>query len=160
MTATIANSPAAHPGAADLLDDGVISVGRPALRVAIAGEPGAAGLPIVMRRPTLREAQRARSVLRAGSRDQANFAVALEIEVAIAPREGSARAAVGGVGGPPGDGDTVRYLGTPSGLVSLIRDVYAAEVADAVILVPLDGSATVTRIHSLVLPAFNEPRAA
>lgn len=136
-----------------------ISIGRPDLQVALAGDLPAEALPIVVRRPTLREAQRARSLLRAGIRDTARFAVALEVEVAIAPSAASARAAVAGVPDEL-DGGTVRYVGTPSGLVTLIRDIYAAEVADAVILTPLDGSATDHRIRQLVLPSFAAVRAA
>ncbi|MGV9669519.1 MULTISPECIES: hypothetical protein [unclassified Gordonia (in: high G+C Gram-positive bacteria)] len=135
------------------LSDVRISIGRPGLRVALAGDVSAIDVPIVVRRPTLRDAQRARSVLRSGTRDTANFCVALEVEVAIAPNAASARAAVAGIPDEL-DGGTVRYIGTPGGLVTLIRDIYAAEVADAVILVSLDGSATENRVRQLVLPAF------
>ncbi|MFT4127247.1 MAG: hypothetical protein QM662_13595 [Gordonia sp. (in: high G+C Gram-positive bacteria)] len=133
------------------LVDHQISIGRPALRVALAGDERAADLPIVVRRPTLRDAQRARSLLRAGTRDTANFTVALEVEVAIAPHPASARASVSHLHAGRDTG-TVRYVGTSTGLISLIRDIYAAEVADAVILVPLDGSATANRIRETVLP--------
>ncbi|MDL9938588.1 hypothetical protein QSJ18_17720 [Gordonia sp. ABSL1-1] len=143
-----------YPGA-------TVSIGRPALRVGVAGDDTAASLPIVVRRELLRDAQRARSLLRAGSHDPANYSVALEIEVAIAPNPASARAAVAyadaiadaaGTDRP----ETIRYIGTSHGLVTLIRDVYAAEVADAVILVPIDGSATAGRIREQVLPAFGD----
>lgn len=136
-----------------------ISIGRPSLQVALAGDVPSAELPIVVRRPTLRDAQRARSLLRAGTRDTANFIVALEVEVAIAPSAASARAAVAHISDEL-EGATVRYVGTPSGLATLIRDIYAAEVADAVILIPLDGSATENRLRELVLPAFIEQQAA
>ncbi|MGW0039591.1 hypothetical protein [Gordonia sp. NPDC003376] len=135
----------------ELADHRLLSIGRPPLKVALAGDVPADQLPIVVRRPTLRDAQRARSLLRAGSRDTANFSVALEVEVAIAPHPASARAAVAQLPDEL-DGGTVRYVGTPSGLLTLIRDIYAAEVADAVLLVPLDGSATENRIRELVLP--------
>mgnify|MGYP006977760506 CR=1 FL=1 len=62
-----------------------ISIGRPGFQIALAGDDLAQTFPIVVRRETLREAQRARSLLRAGSHDQANFVVALEVEVAVAP---------------------------------------------------------------------------
>ncbi|MFW0797534.1 hypothetical protein AAFP30_27270 [Gordonia sp. CPCC 205515] len=127
-----------------------ISIGRPALQVAIAGDPAAQSFPIVVRRSTLREAQRARSLLRAGTHDPVNFVVALEIEAAIAPHPASARAAAAHV--VDDDSDTIRYVGTARGLVSLIRDIYAAEVADAVIVVPIDGSATAARVRELVMP--------
>ena len=94
-----------------------ISIGRPSLRVALADDIPADSSAIVVRRPTLRDAQRARSLLRAGTRDTANFSVALEVEVAIAPSAASARAAVAHIPDDI-DGGTVRYVGTPSGLVT------------------------------------------
>lgn len=143
-----------------------ISVGRPQLVVALRGDT-AVDLPIVVRRPTLRDAQRARNLLRAGQRDPANFIVALEVEVAIAAHPASARASVSALEagsarpGPPGpagtrpsETETVRYIGTSHGLIGLIRDIYAAEVADAVILTPLDGSATEARLREEIIPAF------
>lgn len=130
-----------------------ISIGRPQLQVALTGDRGADELPTVVRRPTLGDAQRARSLLRASVRDTANFSVALEVEVAIAPHPSSARAATA-TAADDTDSATVRYVGTPNGLITLIRDIYAAEVADAVILIPLDGSATAHRVRELVLPVF------
>lgn len=141
-------------------DTGVITIGRPALRVAIVGDAGAAELPIVVRRSTLRDAQRTRSLLRAGTRDTANFSVALAVEVAIAPHPGSARASVASVSVAGDSAETVRYVGTPHGLATLIRDIYAAEVADAVLIVPIDGSATEHRVRAEVLPQFESRRAA
>jgi hypothetical protein len=130
-----------------------ISVGRPQLVVALRGDTDV-DLPIVVRRPTLRDAQRARNVLRSGQRDPANFIVALEVEVAIAAHPASARASAGAVPTDSTGSETVRYIGTPHGLIGLIRDIYAAEVADAVIITPLDGSATEARIREEVIPAF------
>ena len=127
-----------------------ISVGRPQLVVALRGDTDV-DLPIVVRRPTLRDAQRARNLLRAGQRDPAKFIVALEVEVAIAAHPASARASVSAL--EPGT-ETVRYIGTSHGLIGLIRDIYAAEVADAVILTALDGSATQARIREEIIPAF------
>lgn len=135
-----------------------VTIGRPGFRVAVAGDAVAQTFPIVVRRETLRDAQRARSLLRAGTHDQANFVVALEIEVAIAPHAASARAAVEQAGASTGDSETIRYVGTTHGLITLLRDIYAAEVADAVILVPLDGSATDRRIREQVLPVFADVR--
>ncbi|MET9202584.1 hypothetical protein [Gordonia sp. NPDC003585] len=137
-----------------------VSIGRPALRVAVAGDDVAQSLPIVVRRELLREAQRARSLLRSGTHDPANFAVALEVEVAIAPTPASARAAVAHADATRDESasETIRYVGTAHGLTTLIRDIYAAEVADAVILVPIDGSATARRVREQVLPYFAEER--
>ncbi|GAB85365.1 hypothetical protein RVF83_02045 [Gordonia rubripertincta] len=135
-----------------------VTIGRPGFQVAIAGDAVAQTFPIIVRRETLRDAQRARSLLRAGTHDQANFVVALEIEVAIAPNAASARAAVEQAGIAADNSDTIRYVGTTHGLITLLRDIYAAEVADAVILVPIDGSATDSRIREQVLPAFADIR--
>lgn len=137
-----------------------VSIGRPALRVALAGDPDADALSVVVRRPTLRDAQRARSLLRAGARDTANYTVTLEVEAAIAPDAAAARAVAAAQSADSAQSadraqpeETVRYIGTPSGLISLIRDVYAAEVADAVVIVPLDGSSAAL-IRDTVLPHF------
>ncbi|GAA10861.1 hypothetical protein [Gordonia alkanivorans] len=135
-----------------------VTIGRPGFQVAIAGDAVAQTFPIVVRRETLRDAQRARSLLRAGTHDQANFVVALEIEVAIAPHAASARAAVERAGVAADSSETIRYIGTTHGLITLLRDIYAAEVADAVILVPIDGSATGNRIREQVLPVFADVR--
>jgi hypothetical protein len=135
-----------------------VTIGRPGFQVAIAGDVVAQTFPIVVRRETLRGAQRARSLLRAGTHDQANFVVALEVEVAIASHAASARAAVAQAGAPTDNSDTIRYVGTTHGLITLLRDIYAAEVADAVILVPIDGSATGNRIREQVLPVFADAR--
>ncbi|MFW0787549.1 hypothetical protein AAFP35_23885 [Gordonia sp. CPCC 206044] len=129
---------------------GPISIGRPSLQVALAGDEAAQSFSIVVRRPTLRDAQRTRSLLRSGTHDPANFVVALEVEAAIAPHPASARASAVNTAGD--DAETIRYVGTPSGLASLIHDIYVAEIADAVIIVPLDGSATATRTREEVLP--------
>ncbi|MGC4961482.1 hypothetical protein [Gordonia sp. DT101] len=137
-----------------------ISIGRPRLQVALAGDTSASAFPIVVRRPTLRDAQRARSLLLAGVNDQANFVVALEVEAAIAPHPASARASADLDDRPAvaNEPETIRYVGTPHGLVSLIRDIYVAEIADAVIIVPLDGSATTARVREQVLPLLDPGR--
>ena len=64
---------------------GAVTVGRPPLQVALAGDAVANTFGIVVRQANLRDAQRSRSVLRAGVRDQANYVVALEVQAAIAP---------------------------------------------------------------------------
>ncbi|WP_439029993.1 hypothetical protein [Gordonia terrae] len=139
-----------------------VSIGRPAFRVAIAGDALAQSFPIVVRRETLRDAQRARSLVRAGSHDQANFVVALEVEVAVASDAASARASAARVQVAAGDDSaevgTIRYVGTTHGLLTLLRDIYAAEVADAVILVPIDGDATERRIREQILPVLADQR--
>lgn len=137
-----------------------ISIGRPGFQVAVAGDELAQTFPIVVRRETLRDAQRARSLLRAGSHDQARFVVALEVEVAVAPDAASARAAAAAavVASSEASSGTIRYIGTTHGLITLVRDIYAAEVADAVILVPIDGAPTEVRIREQILPVLAEQR--
>ncbi|PKZ66158.1 hypothetical protein CYJ73_08450 [Gordonia terrae] len=137
-----------------------ISIGRPGFQVAVAGDELAQTFPIVVRRETLRDAQRARSLLRAGSHDQARFVVALEVEVAVAPDAASARAAAAAAvdASSEASSGTIRYIGTTHGLITLVRDIYAAEVADAVILVPIDGAATEVRIREQILPVLAEQR--
>ena len=56
----------------------------------------------------------------------------------------------------PTASETIRYIGTAHGLITLIRDIYAAEVADAVIIVPIDGSASERRVREQVLPYVSE----
>ncbi|NMO03589.1 hypothetical protein HH308_20445 [Gordonia sp. TBRC 11910] len=148
MTATL-TSPAST--------NALVTVGRPKLQVALAGDDVANTFGIVVRQANLRDAQRSRAVLRAGVRDQANYVVALEIQAAIAPVADSARASAGAA---TGDEQTVRYVGTAHGLSTLIRDIYAAEVADAVIITPIDGSPTAARVREQVLPLFAEAFAA
>lgn len=136
---------------------GAVTVGRPRLQVALAGDELADTFGIVVRQANLRDAQRSRAVLRAGVRDQANYVVALEVQAAIAPVADSARASAGF---STGEEETVRYVGTAHGLYTLIRDIYAAEVADAVIITPIDGSPTAARVRAQVLPLFAEAAAA
>ena len=52
-----------------------------------------------------------------------------EVDVVIDERAADARASYAPSGAAP---QGITYIGTPSGLKSLIEDVYAAEVADAV----------------------------
>jgi hypothetical protein len=40
-------------------------------------------------------------------------------------------------------------------LITLIRDIYAAEVADAVIIYPIGGEHTVSLLNSHVLPVLS-----
>ncbi|MEN0135493.1 MAG: hypothetical protein AAGC80_10115 [Rhodococcus sp. (in: high G+C Gram-positive bacteria)] len=84
--------------------------------------------------PDLREAQRKRSSIRAGFEESGGRVdVLLDVVVHIAPDARTARREAGG--GHRG-GHTVVYVGTPSGLASLICDIRAADVADGVIAVP------------------------
>ncbi|MBC2640669.1 MULTISPECIES: hypothetical protein [unclassified Rhodococcus (in: high G+C Gram-positive bacteria)] len=86
--------------------------------------------------PDLREAQKKRSSIRAGFEERGTSGgrvdVLLDVVVHIAADARTARReAVGG------QGHTVVYVGTPSGLASLILDIRAADVADGVTVVPV-----------------------
>jgi hypothetical protein len=107
---------------------------RPALRVTVEGSAEAATLTRV-RASDLRLARRERSVLlaEAAAAGLPVSPVALEVEVVIDELAADARARVAAT---PLSSGTVGYVGTPAGLRSLIEDVYAAEVADAVVLRP------------------------
>lgn len=125
-----------------------MTVSRPALVVTVDGEPASAHLTRV-RAADLRLAQRERGYLRAeaerAGREPA--AVALEVDVVIDERAADARASYA----PNGSGaQGITYVGTPSGLRSLIEDVYAAEVADAVVLRPVGGARTKDLIATLL----------
>lgn len=120
-----------------------------------------------IRQPELRGGIKERAQLRASWQqlgdDPADLVVALEIDVLIAADAATARAELLELG-ESRFGDTVRYVGTATGLLTLILDVYTAEVADAVILRPLDAAATGSRSAELiadqVLPRLRERDAA
>jgi hypothetical protein len=119
-----------------------------------------------IRQPELRGGIRERAQLRAAWQqigdNPADLVVALEIDVLIADDAATARAELLRLG-ESRFGDTVRYVGTASGLLSLILDIYTAEVADAVILRPLDSDAeagSAALIADRVLPRLRERAAA
>lgn len=150
---------------------------RPELLVAIDGDtpiawsgprPVDAHASVVrrIRQPELRGGIKERAQLRASWRhlgdNPADLVVALEIDVLIADDAATARAELLKLG-ESRFGDTVRYVGTAAGLLTLILDVYTAEVADAVILRPLDGAAdsgSAGLIADQVLPRLRERAAA
>jgi hypothetical protein len=75
--------------------------------------------------PDLAQARRARRRL------DCDAAVILDVTVAIGPDFRSARDFL------PGDnGDTLQYAGTVDGLAGLVADIFIAEVADGVTLIP------------------------
>ncbi|ADG77187.1 putative protein OS=Tsukamurella paurometabola (strain ATCC 8368 / DSM / CCUG 35730 /CIP 100753 / JCM 10117 / KCTC 9821 / NBRC 16120 / NCIMB 702349/ NCTC 13040) OX=521096 GN=Tpau_0547 PE=4 SV=1 [Tsukamurella paurometabola] len=121
---------------------------RPALVIVVDGEPAATELTRV-RAADLRLAQKQRDYLRAEAARAGREpdAVALEVDVVIDEHAAQARASYAGLGATA---DGVTYVGTPSGLKSLIEDVYAAEVADAVVLRPVGGDRTQQLIASLL----------
>jgi hypothetical protein len=116
-----------------------------------------------IRQPELRGGIRERAQMRAVweqlGNNPADLVVALELDVLIADDAATARAELLRLG-ESRFGDTVRYVGTARGLLTLILDIYTAEVADAVILRPLDAAAdgrgTATLIADQLLPQLNE----
>jgi hypothetical protein len=92
--------------------------------------------------PNLREAQKKRAYIRAaGDTSSGRVGVLLDVVVHIAPDARTARSEAGTGQKRPSetgmtDGDTVVYVGTPSGLASLILDIRAADIADGVTVVP------------------------
>ncbi|GAB2661515.1 hypothetical protein GCM10027169_25240 [Gordonia jinhuaensis] len=120
-----------------------------------------------IRSETLADAARKRKALRASIDDPGALVVALEVEVLVAPDASTARAAAARIGSDPDAATadvtipdtTVRYIGTPYGLLTLVEDIYAADVADAVILTPIDGLATAALIADQVLPVLRSRRA-
>lgn len=111
-----------------------------------------------VRQSELERARRERAELRSNhlysGGNLGAFAVALEIDVLIADEASVARAEICCLGEGL-TGETARYVGTAGGLVTLIRDIYAAEVADAVIVYAIGGVHTVSLLDSHVLPAFS-----
>jgi hypothetical protein len=75
--------------------------------------------------PDLKEARRVRG------RITDDVAVILDITVAIAADYRSARHAM-----PRIDGDTLHYAGTIDGLAGLVGDIFMADVADGVTIIP------------------------
>ena len=125
-----------------------MTVSRPALVVTVDGEPESAHLP-GGRAADLRLAQRERGYLRAEAERAGREpgAVALEVDVVIDERAADARASYAPNGAVA---QGITYVGTPSGLKSLIEDVYAAEVADAIVLRPVGGARTKDLIATLL----------
>jgi hypothetical protein len=113
--------------------DGQHSAER-ALRVFVADASGYGWVELTSGRrravrlaaPDLHRAQRSR----AGLRD--DVAVILDVTVSISADFRSARARFTG----GGDSSTLRYAGTLDGLAGLVSDIFVADVADGVTLIP------------------------
>jgi hypothetical protein len=167
-------------------DPVVASRNRPELLVAIDGDdhpiawsgprPRDAHAALIrrIREPELRGGIRERARMRADwthlGHHPADLVVALEIDVLIADDAATARVELLRLG-ESRFGETVRYVGTATGLLTLILDIYTAEVADAVILRPIDAASagtapdggrrsTATLIAEQLLPQLNERAAA
>jgi hypothetical protein len=128
-----------------------------AVRVFLASGPG--GTPIELTAgsatairvsaPDLQRAQRMRSRIRRSAHtrgdDPDETAVILDLTVAVADDFRSARTALATTNAS----ESLSYAGTIGGLVGLIADIYLAEVADGVTLIPstnLDGADVVARL--------------
>lgn len=93
-----------------------------------------------IRAGTLLEAQRVTKRLHEDerlNRPEEQTAVVLEVEIALDADPGSARRSLARERCPMDVHDNVRFVGTSPGLAGLIADIYVAEVADGVALVPL-----------------------
>lgn len=97
-----------------------------------------------IRATDLRDAQIQRAKIRAelveDGRDPDAVAVLVDIEILIAPQARSARkelAQLDSALAVPRAPLSLQYVGTPSGLGSLIADIRSADVADGVTLLPL-----------------------
>ena len=104
----------------------------------------------------LREAQQQRARLRAEAVERGESAdgtaVFLDLEIHIAADARTARREFAALDAPSSPA-SIRYVGTPSGLASLISDVTAADVADGVTLqVHDDADRQSTFLSSGVLP--------
>ncbi|OZF35559.1 hypothetical protein CH294_13240 [Rhodococcus sp. 14-2483-1-1] len=104
----------------------------------------------------LREAQQQRARLRAEAVERGesadSTAVFLDLEIHIAAEARTARREFAGLDAPISP-SSIRYVGTPSGLASLISDVTAADVADGVTLTVLgDVARQAVLVNNAVLP--------
>jgi hypothetical protein len=77
--------------------------------------------------------------------------VVVDIDVVIAGEAREARAALAKAGIPP-DHDTLRYVGTATGLAGLVTDLYALGITDGAMLILLLGEETLALIRDVVVP--------
>lgn len=83
----------------------------------------------------MRAGRRLRAQHAASGADPGALQVLVDIEIHIAPVSHQARAELAAA--TPPQQTSMRYIGTPAGLVGLVADVHAAAVADGVVLVPV-----------------------
>ncbi|CAN5305968.1 hypothetical protein BH09ACT9_BH09ACT9_22840 [soil metagenome] len=112
-----------------------------------------------IRAADLREAQLERARIRAAvaeeGRDPDSVAVLVDLEILIAPEARSARKELAQLDSAltsPRVPVSLHYVGTPSGLGSLIADIRAAEVADGVTLLPLALPRTLEHLLDSTIP--------
>jgi hypothetical protein len=86
-------------------------------------------------------------------RDQPDVDVVADIDVVIAAEARTARAMLDADAGETCD-RTLLYVGTPSGLVSLITDIHALGIVDGAVLIPRTAGAAAL-IRDAVLPVLH-----
>jgi alkanesulfonate monooxygenase SsuD/methylene tetrahydromethanopterin reductase-like flavin-dependent oxidoreductase (luciferase family) len=86
--------------------------------------------------------------------DHPGVDVLVDIEVVIARDARTARETLGDLVDDRA-GDTLLYVGTPTGLVGLITDIHALGIADGAVLVPLAGAGVIDLIRREVLPELS-----
>ena len=116
-----------------------------------------------IRAADLREAQLERARIRAAvaeeGRDPDSVAVLVDLEILIAPEARSARKELAQLDSAltsPRVPVSLHYVGTPSGLGSLIADIRAAEVADGVTLLPLALPRTLEHLVDSTIPRLQD----
>ncbi|PBC37081.1 hypothetical protein CJ178_23340 [Rhodococcus sp. ACPA4] len=114
---------------------------------------------IRIRATDLRDAQAQCAQIRAAiaedGRDPDSVAVLVDLEVLIAPEARAARkelAQLDSALNVPRVPASLHYVGTPSGLGSLIADIRAADVADGVTLLPLSLPRTLEHLVGETIP--------
>ncbi|OYD67822.1 hypothetical protein [Rhodococcus sp. OK302] len=118
---------------------------------------------IRIRAKDLRDAQVQRAGIRAAlaadGRDPDTVAVLVDLEVLIAPEARSARKELAQLDSALTVSRvpvSLQYVGTPSGLGSLIADIRAADVADGVTLLPLALPRTLEHLVGETIPWLQE----
>ena len=89
--------------------------------------------------------------------DRPGVDVLVDIEVVIARDARTARKTMSEADGR-GGGDTLSYVGTPTGLVGLINDIHGLGIADGAVLIPLADSGVLALLRHQVLPELRGPR--
>ena len=116
------------------------------LRIGIGHAPEGA---IRVRAVDLRAVAQRAAAVRA---EHPGAAVVVDIDVMIADEAQLARATLARLGSERGD--TLLYVGTPSGLAGLIADIHALGIADGAVLLPVT-DAVRTLLHRDVLPMLS-----
>lgn len=112
-------------------------VGRRPLRLGIATETGVDWIfpadPIRIRGADLRQVAGRAAATR---QECPGVEVVIDVEFVVADTERIARD-LPRIDCPNTDDQTILYVGTPAGLAGLIADIYAIDIADGAVLIPL-----------------------